>query len=135
MALDKRARRCQKGHGAQEKGHGAAPCYFALDLTLHVTNKCGQTDGHTDKVISTWLPWLQPRDRYEDLPSIHSDLLFDGVVHVSQQLVYDMQDAIRHRDVTSPYFSCHSQTVHIHCNIILGYFKLRTSNLRVHVHH
>ena len=23
-----------KGHGAQEKGHGAAPCYFALDLTL-----------------------------------------------------------------------------------------------------
>ena len=35
MALDKRAWRCQKGHGAQEKGHGAAPCYFALDLTLH----------------------------------------------------------------------------------------------------
>ena len=34
MALDKRAWRCQKGHGAQEKGHGAAPCYFALDLTL-----------------------------------------------------------------------------------------------------
>ena len=34
MALDKRALRCQKGHGAQEKGHGAAPCYFALDLTL-----------------------------------------------------------------------------------------------------
>ena len=35
MALDKRAWRCQKGHGAQEKGHGAAPCYFALDLTLN----------------------------------------------------------------------------------------------------
>ena len=34
MALDKRAWRCQKGHGIQEKGHGAAPCYFALDLTL-----------------------------------------------------------------------------------------------------
>ena len=34
MALDKRAWRCQKGHGALEKGHGAAPCYFALDLTL-----------------------------------------------------------------------------------------------------
>ena len=34
MALDKRAWRCQKGHGAHEKGHGAAPCYFALDLTL-----------------------------------------------------------------------------------------------------
>ena len=34
MALEKRAWRCQKGHGAQEKGHGAAPCYFALDLTL-----------------------------------------------------------------------------------------------------
>ena len=29
MALDKRAWRCQKGHGTQEKalkGHGAAPC-------------------------------------------------------------------------------------------------------------
>ena len=34
MVLDKRAWRFQKGHGAQEKGHGAAPCYFALDLTL-----------------------------------------------------------------------------------------------------
>ena len=34
MALDKRAWRCQKGHGAQEKGHGDAPCYFSLDLTL-----------------------------------------------------------------------------------------------------
>ena len=34
MALDKRAWRCQKGHGAQEKGHGATPCYFSLDLTL-----------------------------------------------------------------------------------------------------
>ena len=34
MAQDKRAWRCQKGYGAQEKGHGAAPCYFALDLTL-----------------------------------------------------------------------------------------------------
>ena len=34
MALDKRAWRCQKGHGAREKGHGAAPCYFALDLRL-----------------------------------------------------------------------------------------------------
>ena len=37
MALDKRAWRCQKGHGAQEKGHGAVPCYFALDLTLSYT--------------------------------------------------------------------------------------------------
>ena len=36
MALDKRAWRCQKGHGAEEKGHGVAPCYFALDLTLVV---------------------------------------------------------------------------------------------------
>ena len=34
MALEKRAWRCQKGHGAQEKGHGTTPCYFALDLTL-----------------------------------------------------------------------------------------------------
>ena len=40
MALDKRAWRCQKGHGAQEKGHGAAPCYFALDLTLHSCSVC-----------------------------------------------------------------------------------------------
>ena len=34
MALKKRAWRSEKGHGARKKGHGAAPCYFALDLTL-----------------------------------------------------------------------------------------------------
>ena len=39
MALDKRAWRCQKGHGVQEKGHGAAPCYSALDLTLAVKSQ------------------------------------------------------------------------------------------------
>ena len=44
MVLDKRAWRCQKGYGAQEKGHGTAPCYFALDLTL-------QVQGHKIKEI------------------------------------------------------------------------------------
>ena len=34
MALKKRAWRSEKGHGAQKKGHGAAPCYFALDIRL-----------------------------------------------------------------------------------------------------
>jgi hypothetical protein len=26
----------QKGHGAQKKGHGAAPFYFSLDKTLEI---------------------------------------------------------------------------------------------------
>ena len=28
----------QKGHGAQKKGHGAAPFYFSLDKTLCLTS-------------------------------------------------------------------------------------------------
>ena len=60
MALDKRAWRCQKGHGAQEKGHGAAPCCFALDLTLihsagtHI-GQTGQARKHANQTDRTFV--------------------------------------------------------------------------------
>ena len=58
MALDKRAWLCQKGHGAQEKGHGAAPCYFASDLTLPIVI-CLYVRGCVRPVRKKWLsPFL-----------------------------------------------------------------------------
>ena len=54
MALGKRAWRPEKGHGARKKGHGAAPCYFALDLTLAVSKAFSSVNmiDNTDELLT-----------------------------------------------------------------------------------